>query len=91
MGFRSFVESLRRLLRLSTKPDMSDFWMIFKVCSLGTILVGLYGFIIEFISVTISGLKITLRIPPELPLYLAAAVVVSIIMIYAYGKRAGWW
>ncbi len=91
MGVRSFTESIRRLLRLSTKPGKSDFWMIFKVCSLGTIAIGLYGFIIEFLSVVLSTLQVRISLPHELPIYLAAAIIVTLIMTYAYGKRVGWW
>ncbi len=91
MSLRGFIESSRRLLRRSTKPSRRDLWMIFKVCVLGTITIGIYAFLVEFMAVLLSGIAVQVTLPPELPLYLAAAVIVALIMIFAYGKRAGWW
>lgn len=91
MGLRSFIESSRRLLKLSAKPSRAEFRLIFKVTALGTLAIGLYSFLIMFVATVLSTVSVRIRVPPELPIYLAAAIVVLAVMVYAYGRRAGWW
>lgn len=54
-SIRSFLSSARRLLRLATKPGRSELWLSIKICFLGTALIGLIGFIIKLVAVTLIG------------------------------------
>ncbi len=46
---RNMVKSWERVLRLSRKPRRQEFIAITKVTGLGTIIVGLLGFVIRMI------------------------------------------
>jgi protein translocase SEC61 complex gamma subunit len=52
---RSFLSSVRRLLRLATKPKRDELWLSIKICVLGTVLIGVIGFVIKLIATIISG------------------------------------
>ena len=52
---RSFVSSARRLLHLATKPGRSELWLSIKICLIGTVLIGLVGFIIKLIATILMG------------------------------------
>jgi protein translocase SEC61 complex gamma subunit len=54
-SIRSFLSSARRLLRLATKPGRSELWLSIKICFLGTVLIGVIGFIIKLIATTVTG------------------------------------
>jgi protein translocase SEC61 complex gamma subunit len=54
-SIRSFLSAARRLLRLATKPGRSELWLSIKICFLGTALIGLIGFIIKLVAVTLLG------------------------------------
>jgi len=51
MGFREMIDSWRRILRLATKPDRSDYFTSLRMSLLGLMLVGLIAFIIRFILI----------------------------------------
>ena len=73
------------------KPERREFLLTLWIVFIQTILIGAYGYILEFLAITLSGLRITITLPPEAPLYMLAIAIVIAIMTYAYGKRAGWW
>jgi len=91
MGLTSFIESAKRLLRLSTKPTRSEVSQTLKIALLGTSILGAYGFLIMFLATVLSGISVKIKLSPNVALYLIAIVVVLLIMIYAYGRRAKWW
>ena len=55
MGFRSFLNSCGRLLRLATKPGKSELWLSIKICSLGTLVIGGIGYLIKLVSSVLQG------------------------------------
>ena len=55
MGLRSFFQSASRLLKLATKPGRSELWLSIKICLLGTIAIGVIGFIIKLIAFVLTG------------------------------------
>ena len=55
MGVRSFLSSARRLLRLATKPGRNELWLSIKICLIGTVLIGLVGFIIKLVATILMG------------------------------------
>ncbi|MBS7610401.1 protein translocase SEC61 complex subunit gamma [Candidatus Bathyarchaeota archaeon] len=50
MGLKTFIESSRRLLKLSRKPGIDEFWLSVKICSVGIAIIGLVGFLIKLIG-----------------------------------------
>ena len=55
MGFRSFLKSASRLLKLAKKPGRSELWLSVKICILGVLVVGALSFLIKLISSLIQG------------------------------------
>ncbi|RLF16987.1 MAG: hypothetical protein DRJ66_01965 [Thermoprotei archaeon] len=91
MGLKDFLKSSERLFRLSRKPTNTEVWQILRITLIGTGILGAYGFLIMFLGTVLSGISIKLRLSSNVALYLLAVIVVLSIMIYAYGRRAGWW
>ncbi|RLE50080.1 MAG: protein translocase SEC61 complex subunit gamma [Candidatus Methanomethylicota archaeon] len=52
----NFMESIRRIVRLSRKPSKEEFWLSLKICLLGLLILGSYAFIIQLMSTVIQAL-----------------------------------
>jgi protein transport protein SEC61 subunit gamma-like protein len=50
-----FVGDSKRILRLTKKPDKSEFFLVAKITGLGILLLGLIGYVIETIKYLIAG------------------------------------
>jgi protein transport protein SEC61 subunit gamma-like protein len=55
LGLSSFLQSCSRLLRLAKKPDRTEVWLTIKVCTLGIVVIGMIGFIINILNSFIRG------------------------------------
>jgi len=55
LGLKSFFKSASRLLKLATKPGRTELWLSIKICLLGTVVIGVIGFIIKLISFALMG------------------------------------
>jgi protein transport protein SEC61 subunit gamma-like protein len=47
MGFGSFIESTKRLIRVASKPSRTELWMLVRVSAIGIAIVGGIGFMIK--------------------------------------------
>lgn len=56
MGIKSWIQQAGRTLKLAVKPDREELWLSVKISLLGIGAVGLIGFVIKLIAVTISAL-----------------------------------
>ena len=55
MGVRSFLASCSRLLKTAKKPGKSEVWLSVKICALGIIVIGLIGFVIQYVASLLLG------------------------------------
>jgi len=55
MGLREFLEDAGRLLKVVRKPTREEYWMLLRMCVLGMTLIGVYGFIILYLSTVIAS------------------------------------
>ncbi|RLF10894.1 MAG: protein translocase SEC61 complex subunit gamma [Thermoprotei archaeon] len=55
MRIRSFIEDTMRVLRVVRKPSRSEYWVLFRVCVLGMTVIGIYGFLILYLSTIIAA------------------------------------
>jgi protein translocase SEC61 complex gamma subunit len=55
MGIKSFLAQCARTLKLAVKPGREELWLSIKISVLGIGVVGLVGFVIRFISVSLQG------------------------------------
>jgi protein transport protein SEC61 subunit gamma and related proteins len=54
---RTFKE-YKRVLKITKKPDKTEFWNIVKITGLGILFVGLIGFVIVSLKTILKGLLI---------------------------------
>ncbi|RLE51778.1 MAG: protein translocase SEC61 complex subunit gamma [Candidatus Methanomethylicota archaeon] len=52
----SFIKSVKRIIYLSRKPSLSEFWLSLKVCLLGLLILGSFAFVIQLMSTVIQAL-----------------------------------
>jgi protein translocase SEC61 complex gamma subunit len=50
MAISDTLRSIGKVLRLSRKPDNDEFKLSIKICLLGLVAVGIFGFIIQLIA-----------------------------------------
>jgi len=55
MGIKSFLAQCARVLKLSVKPGREELWLSIKISVLGIGVVGLVGFVIQFIAAFALG------------------------------------
>lgn len=55
MGISDTLRSMGRVLRLATRPDGEEFSLSLRICALGLILVGVFGFIIQLVAALLLG------------------------------------
>lgn len=51
------LRSMVKVLKLSRKPDFDELKLSLRICFLGLIAVGVFGFIIQLISTLILGVR----------------------------------
>lgn len=56
MGVRDFIEKMKRVLLVSSKPDRYEFKQSVKITGLGILLIGVIGFVVFMIIQLIGGL-----------------------------------
>ena len=55
MGLRSFIDDALRVMKVTRKPTRSEYWLLLRVCILGLTALGLYGFLILYLSTIIAA------------------------------------
>jgi len=55
MGLDDFFQSAERLLRTLSRPDWKTYWMSIKIVFAGVGVLGVIGYLIRVISVTLQG------------------------------------
>ena len=48
--FKDFIIQCKRVLRITKKPSKEEFFTIVKVSGLGILVIGLIGFILQFLN-----------------------------------------
>ena len=56
MNIRNFIERIRRVLLVSTKPDKEEFKQSVKITGLGILFIGIIGFVVFLIIQFVGGL-----------------------------------
>ena len=55
MGISDTLRSMARVLKLATRPDGEEFSLLLRICALGLIIVGVFGFIIQLVAALLLG------------------------------------
>ncbi|MCS7098039.1 MAG: protein translocase SEC61 complex subunit gamma [Candidatus Methanomethyliaceae archaeon] len=56
MKLSEILYAINRVLKLSRKPDFDEFKLSLRVCFLGLIIVGTFGFLIQIMATLMLGL-----------------------------------
>ena len=56
LALRSFVESVRRLIKLVGRPSKDELWSSIRISLIGIAILGILGFIIKFMSFLFLGM-----------------------------------
>jgi protein transport protein SEC61 subunit gamma-like protein len=55
LKLKNFIKQCRRVLMVSSKPDKEEFNASAKITAIGTVIIGIIGFIIFMIAMLIGG------------------------------------
>ena len=47
--FAKFVKNSKRIMRIANKPSRKEYWLIFKICGIGIIILGVLSYIIQLL------------------------------------------
>jgi len=50
LAIKQALWDIARILKVARRPDRREFMLMLKVCSLGLVVLGIYGFIILYLS-----------------------------------------
>ena len=56
MSISDRLRAMGRVLKLSRKPDSEELKLSLKICVLGMVVVGVFGFVIQLIATLILGM-----------------------------------
>ena len=47
--FSLFFQNAKRILKIANKPDRKDYFLVFKICGIGILVLGALSFVIQLI------------------------------------------
>jgi protein translocase SEC61 complex gamma subunit len=47
--FVAFLKNAKRILKIANKPSRKEYWMVFKICGIGIVVLGVLSYIIQLI------------------------------------------
>ena len=45
----AFLKNSKRILRIANKPDRKEYWLVFKICGIGLVVLGVLSYVIQLI------------------------------------------
>ena len=46
---QTFFRNAKRIIKIANKPDRSEYWLVFKICLIGMIILGAVSYVIQLI------------------------------------------
>ena len=47
--FKEFIQSTKRVLKIATKPSRKEYLLVFKICTIGIVVLGLVSYVLQLI------------------------------------------
>ena len=44
-----FFKNSKRILKIANKPDRKEYWLVFKICGIGLVVLGVLSYVIQLI------------------------------------------
>ena len=54
--FGVFFRNARRIIKIANKPGRKDYFLVFKICAIGILVLGVLSYVIQFIWTIINDL-----------------------------------
>ncbi|HDJ97220.1 MAG: protein translocase SEC61 complex subunit gamma [Thermoprotei archaeon] len=86
VGIKSFLRDTARVVRLTKKPEKSQFLLTLRVVAIGLGILGAAGYIFQLIGTTLRGVHAP-TIPRDIALAVLAATVAAILGVALYLRR----
>jgi protein translocase SEC61 complex gamma subunit len=51
-----FFQNSRRIMKIANKPGRKDYFLVFKICAIGILVLGVLSYVIQLIWTLINGL-----------------------------------
>ncbi len=45
----AFLKNAKRILKTANKPSRKEYWMVFKICGIGLVILGVLSYVIQLI------------------------------------------
>jgi len=45
----AFYKNSRRILKIANKPDKKEYWLVFKICGIGLVVLGVLSYVIQLL------------------------------------------
>ena len=45
----NFLKNAKRILKIANKPSRKEYWLVFKICGVGIVILGVLSYIIQLI------------------------------------------
>ncbi len=52
----AFFQNAKRILKIANKPGRKDYFLVFKICAIGILVLGVLSYVIQLIWTLINGL-----------------------------------
>ena len=47
--FVKFLKNSKRILKIANKPSRKEYWLIFKICGIGIVILGVLSYVIQLV------------------------------------------
>jgi len=47
--FTKFLKNAKRILKIANKPSRKEYWLIFKICGIGIVILGVLSYVIQLV------------------------------------------
>jgi len=44
-----FLKNSKRILKIANKPDRKEYWLVFKICGIGLVVLGVLSYVIQLL------------------------------------------
>ena len=45
----TFYKNSKRILKIANKPDRKEYWLVFKICGIGLVVLGVLSYVIQLV------------------------------------------
>jgi protein translocase SEC61 complex gamma subunit len=54
--FGIFIQNTKRILKIANKPSRKDYFLVFKICAIGLVILGVVSYVIQLIFTLVNSI-----------------------------------